>query len=188
MQRDGDDPGTRSTLNLGRLVGALNLTALAAASRPREYSLPETKPRSLFGLPIPRKSAERRPRTRGAGLVLIVDDSEDTRRIYSEYLNFRGFWTVTAPDGEVSIPMAHNLKPDVIVMDLAMPRLDGVGAIRRLKQSPSTSRIPVILLTGHAMRAIQQGAMEAGAEVFLTKPCLPEDLEDNVRRVIGKTT
>ena len=84
--------------------------------------------------------------------------------------------------------MVHDLKPDVIVIDLAMPRLDGVSAIRRLKESPSAGRIPVILLTGHAMQAIQQGAMEAGADVFLTKPCLPEDLEDNVRRVIGKTT
>jgi CheY-like chemotaxis protein len=116
--------------------------------------------------------------------VLLVDDSQITREMYSEYLSFRGFSTVSAPDGEAAIAMAHSVKPNVIVMDLAMPRLDGVGAIRRLKESARTRRIPVILLTGHAVQAIQRGAIEAGADVFLTKPCLPEDLEANVRRVI----
>ena len=146
MHRDCDNPGPRVQPNLGDL----QLTALAAASHP------------LFGLPLSHKGARRPARTRGAGLVLIVDDSEDTRRIYSEYLNFRGFWTVTAPDGEVSIPMVHDLKPDVIVMDLAMPRLDGVSAIRRLKESPSAGRIPVILLTGHAMQVNPTGCDGGG--------------------------
>jgi len=70
-------------------------------------------------------------------------------------------------------------------MDLAMPGLDGIGAIRRLKQLPQTRRIPVILLTGHAVQAIEQGALEAGAAAFLTKPCLPEDLEQHIQRLLA---
>jgi CheY-like chemotaxis protein len=73
--------------------------------------------------------------------------------------------------------MALEYRPDVVVMDLAMPYVDGITAIRRLKMHPRTRRIPVILLTGYPSKAIQQGALEAGADVFLTKPCLPEDLE-----------
>jgi two-component system, cell cycle response regulator DivK len=120
-------------------------------------------------------------------MVLIVDDSESAREMYAEYLNYRGFWTITAPDGAASVPVAINVRPAVIVMDLAMPRLDGVGAIRQLKQHPRTRGIPVILLTGHAVQAIEQGALEAGAAAFLTKPCLPEDLEQHIQRLIART-
>jgi len=158
-------------------------TALAAAPRPRGYPIrgPGQLPRSDSALPRirPKPSARRR----GAGLVLIVDDSQTARKMYAEYLNHRGFWTATAPDGEASLPLAFNLKPDVIVMDLAMPRLDGVTAIRRLKQHPRTRQIPVIMLTGYPMKAIEDGALEAGADVFLTKPCLPEELERHVNEL-----
>jgi two-component system, cell cycle response regulator DivK len=160
--------------------------ALAASPRPRGYTLREPEQRAPADFGVPQTRVRMSARARGAGLVLLVDDSQTAREMYSEYLNHRGFWTVTAPDGEASIPIALQLKPDVIVMDLAMPRLDGVSAIRRLKQSARTRRIPVILLTGYAMQAIQQGAMEAGADVFLTKPCLPEDLEQHVQRLIGR--
>jgi two-component system, cell cycle response regulator DivK len=73
----------------------------------------------------------------------------------------------------------------VIVMDLAMPGLNGITATHRLKQHPRTRRIPVIVLTGYAFRAIEQGALEAGADVFLTKPCLPEELELTIRSLFG---
>ena len=122
-----------------------------------------------------------RPSARGAGFILIVDDSADTRELYATYLDSRGFSTLTAPDGEAAIEMARRLRPDVIVMDLAMPRLNGIKATERLKRDPRTGRIPVIILTGYPYRAIQQGALEVGADVFLTKPCLPEDLETHLR-------
>src|SRR6185369_10908805 len=112
-----------------------------------------------------------------AGVVLIVDDSIDAREMYSLYLRHCGFRTYTSPDGSAAIDMALEYRPDVVVMDLAMPYVDGITAIRRLKMHPRTRRIPVILLTGYPSKAIQQGALEAGADVFLTKPCLPEDLE-----------
>jgi two-component system, cell cycle response regulator DivK len=126
------------------------------------------------------------PRARLARRVLIVDDSPDTRDLYSTYLDHCGYQVITAPDGDVGIDLAVRLKPDVIVMDLAMPRINGISATHHLKHHPRTRRIPVVLLTGYAFRAIQQGALEMGVDVFLTKPCLPEDLEVHVRRLIAE--
>jgi two-component system cell cycle response regulator DivK len=117
-------------------------------------------------------------------LVLIVDDAAQTRELYAEYLTFRGLLVVGAPDAETGLALARTLRPDVIVMDLAMPRLNGIGATQRLKHDPHTRRIPVIVLTGYAFRAIEQGVLEAGASVFLTKPCLPEDLELQIRQLL----
>ena len=94
---------------------------------------------------------------------------------------------ITAPDGEAGLALALAMRPDVIVMDLAMPGLNGIAVTNRLKQHPRTRRIPVVVLTGYAFRAIQQGALEAGADAFLTKPCLPEDLERSVRELLGRS-
>jgi two-component system, cell cycle response regulator DivK len=149
-------------------------------------------PPSMQGVPHdtgrgPRPAARRSRRGRGAGsgrLVLIADDAFDVRQMYSEYLTHRGFQVLTAADGAAAFEMAFALRPDVAVLDLSMPRLNGISVVHRLKQHPRTSKIPIIMLTGYAFRAIEQGALEAGASAFLTKPCLPEDLEHHVRRVL----
>ena len=137
--------------------------------------------------PPSRASGQSRPSTRARrpGVVLLVDDTMDTRELYALYFRSLGFTVLTADDGEAGLATAANQHPDVIVMDLAMPRLDGISAIRRLKADPRSRDIPVILLTGYPERAIRGGAVEAGAAVFLTKPCLPEDLEEHVRRLLG---
>lgn len=127
-----------------------------------------------------------RPRVRTQRTVLVVDDAVDTREMYGSYLGYRGYGVFTAPDGDAAVQMALAHLPDVIVMDLAMPRLNGISAVHRLKQDPRTRNIAVIILTGYAFRAIQQGALEAGADVFLTKPCLPEDLERHVQNLLGR--
>ena len=138
--------------------------------------------------PVP--AAQPAPRVlrnrRRAGLVLIVDDSLHTRELYSEYLTHRGLGVLTAPDGEAGLALALATKPDAIVMDLAMPGLNGITVTQRLKAHPRMRRIPVLVLTGYAFRAIQQGALEAGADVFLTKPCLPEDLERSIRDLLAR--
>ena len=130
----------------------------------------------------------RRSRERTAAIVLIVDDTADVRELYSEYLTARGFRVATASDGDSGIAAALRYHPDVIVMDLAMPWVDGITATRRLKADPRTRKVPVIVLTGYAYRAIDQGALEAGAAAFLTKPCLPEDLETQILRVAGRSS
>ena len=121
---------------------------------------------------------------RRSGLVLIVDDSLYTREMYTDYLTYRGLGVVSAAEAESGLALAHALKPDVIVMDLAMPGLNGITATHRLKQDPRTRRIPIIVLTGYAFRAIEHGALEAGADAFLTKPCLPEDLDSKIRELL----
>lgn len=127
-----------------------------------------------------------RRRARRQALVLIVDDSPHTRELYMEFLKYRGIGVVAAPEGESGLALARTLRPDVIVMDISMPGVDGITATRRLRQDPRTHDIPIVVLTGYAFRAIEQGALEAGAEVFLTKPCLPEDLEARIRELLPR--
>jgi CheY-like chemotaxis protein len=85
--------------------------------------------------------------------VLIVDDSADTREIYAASLRHSGFAVVTASDGELGVHAAVAHRPDVVVMDLSMPRLDGLDATRFLKRHRRTRRIPVIMLTGYPSEA-----------------------------------
>lgn len=117
-------------------------------------------------------------------LILIADDTSDTRDLYSMYLTHRGYTVVTAEDGHAALDIARQQQPDLIIMDLSMPRLDGAAATNRLKRDSRTRRIPVIVLTAYPLKQNQQRAQEAGAALFLTKPCLPEDLEQHVRRLL----
>jgi two-component system, cell cycle response regulator DivK len=123
------------------------------------------------------------PRARRPGRVLIVDDNPDARDMYALYFRKLGYDAITASDASTAIVLGQDLKPDVIVMDLAMPGMSGITATHHLKHDPRTRQIGIILLTGHGARAIQEGALEMGVDVFLTKPCLPEDLEHHVRRL-----
>ena len=134
---------------------------------------------------VPGARHRRNKLARGDGLVLVVDDSADTREIYAASLRHSGFAVVTASDGELGIHAAVAHRPDVIVMDLSMPRLDGLEATRYVKQHRRTRRIPVIMLTGYPFQAINKDVLEAGVEVFLTKPCLPEELERRIRQLLG---
>jgi len=120
----------------------------------------------------------------GKPLILIVDDSVDAREIYSASLTHSGYRVLTEPDGELGLHTAIGQRPDVIVMDLSMPRLDGIDATRYLKRNYRTRSIPVIMLTGYPFEAINKEVLEAGVHVFLTKPCLPEELERNIRQVL----
>jgi CheY-like chemotaxis protein len=108
--------------------------------------------------------------------VLIVDDFEDNRAMYAEFLRYSGFEVIEASDGAEAIERATAEAPDVVVMDLSLPVLDGWEATRRLKADARTQHIPVIALTGHALEGHSQGAREAGCDWFLAKPCLPETL------------
>jgi two-component system cell cycle response regulator DivK len=117
--------------------------------------------------------------------ILIVDDTPDGREIYSLHLQHRGFTVLTARDGNEGVEMARQHQPDVIIMDIAMARLDGIAATKRLKRDARTRRTPVIVLTAYPGKPVQQQALEAGASVFLTKPCLPDELEAHIRRLLA---
>ena len=120
-------------------------------------------------------------------LVLIVDDFEDNREMYTQYLRFNGYRVAEAVDGLDALAKAADLHPDLIVMDLSLPGLDGWEATRRLKADKDTRTIPVIALTGHALAGHAEGAIAAGCDAFVTKPCIPADLEAEIRRVLDPT-
>jgi two-component system, cell cycle response regulator DivK len=117
-------------------------------------------------------------------LVLIVDDVQDNRTIYVMFLKFSGFRIAEAENGEEALRQAETILPDVIVMDLSLPVMDGWEATRRLKRDPRTRGIPIIVLTGHALREHAQAAREAGCDLVITKPCLPDQLLDAIRRIL----
>jgi two-component system cell cycle response regulator DivK len=116
-------------------------------------------------------------------VILIADDATGTREIYADHFGGRGFSVVTAHDGARAVQAALDHLPDVMVVDLAMPQIDGITAIRRIRADSRTHRSRVILLTGYPHTAAARGALEAGADMVLTKPCLPEVLERHVDRI-----
>jgi two-component system cell cycle response regulator DivK len=116
--------------------------------------------------------------------VLVVDDSADARTMYGQYLEFRGFRVVTARNGIEALAAAHEEWPAVILMDLAMPLMDGWEAIRRLRADPLTTDIPIIALSAYAFGDAPQRAREAGADLCLSKPCLPSQVARVVRAML----
>jgi CheY-like chemotaxis protein len=118
-------------------------------------------------------------------LILIVDDYEDNRDMYSQYLEFAGMRVAEAANGKEALEKTTQLMPDLIVMDLSLPGVDGWQATRLIKQDPKTRDILVLALTGHALEGASQGAKDAGCDAFLTKPCLPEDLHREIERMLG---
>ena len=116
-----------------------------------------------------------------APLILIADDNVDTREMYGQYLNVVGYRVETAKDGNEAILKARALHPDLVVMDLQMPALDGWGAVRELQSRADTATIPVIILTGHDFKAyLKHSALAVGAVSYLMKPCFPEEFQREV--------
>jgi CheY-like chemotaxis protein len=118
-------------------------------------------------------------------LVLVVEDYQDAREMYSAYLAFSGYRVAEATNGAEAIEKTLELMPDIILMDLALPLIDGWEATRRLKQDERTRHIPIVALTGHALRTHSDGAREAGCDAFVTKPCLPDALVAEVEKMLA---
>jgi len=116
--------------------------------------------------------------------VLVVDDFDDAREMYAEYLEFVGFQVEVACNGVEAVEKAQGVLPDIILMDLSLPVMDGWEATRRLKQDLRTRNIPVMALSGHVLAGNAEQARQAGADEFIAKPCLPQDLEDRIRRML----
>jgi CheY-like chemotaxis protein len=118
-------------------------------------------------------------------MVLVADDTPDARDLYCFYLNHTGYRAVTAASGEEAILQALSLRPDVIVIDLMMPGIGGVEAIRRLKIDDITKATPVIAMTANDAEAMRASAFEARCDRFLRKPCVPADLVETIRELLG---
>ena len=123
-------------------------------------------------------------RRRQQPLVLVVEDYQDAREMYVAYLQFSGYEVAEAANGIEAIEKTQALLPDIVLMDLALPQMDGWEATRRLKSDPTTKDIPVVALTGHALAGHAEGARAAGCDAFVTKPCLPDALVAEIKRLL----
>ncbi len=121
----------------------------------------------------------------GNELVLVVEDYQDAREMYAAYLQFSGFRVAEATNGIEAIEKTLELMPDIILMDLALPKMDGWEATRRLKMDERTRHIPIVALTGHALAGHAEGARQAGCDSFVTKPCLPDALVAEIQRMLA---
>ncbi|MBS2017881.1 MAG: response regulator [Deltaproteobacteria bacterium] len=136
--------------------------------------MPSTPPRSSRDASTPRPP-----------LVLVADDFEDTRIIYAESLRYAGFRVAEAANGKDAVEIAKRLSPDVVVMDLAMPVMDGWEATRRLKSDPQTSGIRIMAVTAHDEGAHRLLAWRAGCDDFFPKPVLPQVLISRIKHCLG---
>jgi two-component system, cell cycle response regulator DivK len=119
-------------------------------------------------------------------LILIVDDVAHGRALCAEYLEEKGFRVATAEDGLDGFDTALALQPDVILMDLSLPVLDGWEATRLLKHTERTRRIPIVAITAHQLASAHEQARAAGCSAVLVKPCRPMDLEAELRRQLAE--
>ena len=115
--------------------------------------------------------------------ILVADDDIDARTMYGVYLKSMGCNVYTAADGAGAIRQATAVHPDLIVLDLAMPNIDGWAAAERLRRSPSTRGIPIIALT--AIPGARESARLSGCDAFMAKPCLPQLLWCEIRLLLG---
>lgn len=109
-------------------------------------------------------------------LILLVEDFDDAREMYRDFLEFSGLSVETARDGRDAIEKARALSPDLILMDLSLPGIDGWEATRILKRDPATAHLRIVALSAHALAPEGDRARAAGCDGFIAKPCLPMDL------------
>jgi CheY-like chemotaxis protein len=118
-------------------------------------------------------------------LVLVVEDYQDAREMYIAYLQFSGYRVAEASNGIEAVERARALMPDIILMDLALPKKDGWQATKELKADDRTRHIPIVALTGHALAGHADSARQAGCDSFVTKPCLPDALVAEIQRMLA---
>ncbi|HKH92315.1 MAG TPA: response regulator [Gemmatimonadaceae bacterium] len=118
--------------------------------------------------------------------LLLVEDNEDNRIIYSTVLRHLGYRVIEAQDGVEAVELARTVQPDLILMDISIPRMDGWEATRILRRDSRTSAIPIIALTAHALADDRERAAEVGFSSYLAKPIEPRVVVAEVRRWIGE--
>jgi two-component system, cell cycle response regulator DivK len=120
--------------------------------------------------------------------ILLVEDNPDNRTIYGTILRHVGYIVAEAASGEEGLELARELMPALVLMDVAMPGIDGWEATRILKADPETAGIPVVALTAHAMTEDRRRAQEVGCDGYLSKPIEPRRVVEEVRRLVGPAT
>jgi two-component system cell cycle response regulator DivK len=116
--------------------------------------------------------------------ILVVEDQEDNRQIIRDLLTSAGYELVEAVDGEEGVRLAESERPDLILMDIQLPVLDGHEATRRIKQNPELRHIPIIVVTSYALSGDDQKAMAAGSDGYMAKPFSPRQLLATIRKFL----
>jgi two-component system cell cycle response regulator DivK len=116
--------------------------------------------------------------------ILVVEDQEDNRRILRDLLTSAGFDLVEATTGEEGVTLAETQRPDLILMDIQLPGLDGYEATRRIKANPALHQIPIIAVTSYALSGDDVKARQAGCDAYVTKPFSPRALLATVREYL----
>ena len=117
--------------------------------------------------------------------ILIVEDTEDNRQIMRDLLSNAGYEVLEAEDGAAGVAAAERHKPDLILMDIQLPGIDGHEATRRIKAQPALANIPVIAVTSYALSGDEDKARAAGCDGYVTKPFSPRDLLARIRSIIS---
>jgi CheY-like chemotaxis protein len=118
-------------------------------------------------------------------LVLIADDARDNREMYAGYLSENGFRVAEARDGAEAVRLTKQLHPAVVMLDLEMPRMDGIAVTRRIRRDTNICNTPILVLTADDSR--EQDALKAGANVVCIKPCIPAALVPHIQRLLRQS-
>lgn len=118
--------------------------------------------------------------------ILLVEDHEDNRIVYSTILEHFGYRVLLAADGAEGVRLTKQELPDLVLMDVSIPVMDGWEATQAIKADPATAHIPVVALTAHALATDRARALEAGCDGYLAKPVEPRVVLQEVRRFLGE--
>jgi CheY-like chemotaxis protein len=121
----------------------------------------------------------------GASTILVIEDYSDSRTLLSSLLRGKGYKVLEARDGKEGLRQANRVTPDLILMDLAMPEMDGVEATRRLRQRNTLSRTPIFAISAYAIAAVKKDAMAAGCAEVFAKPLDVESLLGRIKATLG---
>jgi DNA-binding response OmpR family regulator len=119
-------------------------------------------------------------------VVLAADDDEDILELIAFRLEHSGYTVLQARDGEEALDLARTSRPDLAVLDVMMPKIDGFEVTRRLREDASTTRMPIILLTARTQEADVQRGFDAGADDYIRKPFSPQELRARVQAILGR--
>ncbi len=117
--------------------------------------------------------------------ILLVEDNEFNRKIVRDLLVRQPYDLTEAHDGEAGVAAARREKPDLIIMDVQLPKISGLDATRQIRAQPETAKIPIIVVTSFALSGDDKKAMDAGASAYLAKPYSPRQLLDAIRKMLG---
>jgi CheY-like chemotaxis protein len=118
--------------------------------------------------------------------VLLVEDTEDNRQMMRKLLEISGYQVVEAINGKEAVEVATRVRPQIILMDLSLPLIDGLAATRRIRSLPGMSKVPIVAVSAHDSADFHHEALEAGCDAYITKPIDYPQLEDTVNRLLAR--